>query len=74
MTGAQLRARAKDCSAQARTAGGERAQQLRECARSFMALALKADLFSYGQVVGGRKNVTAKGFQEYLRNERTLAK
>ncbi len=63
------RAMAADCRSQARAAGASRARQLRECARTFMQLALRQQLFEYGKQVG-RSQVTLASFREHLRAER----
>jgi hypothetical protein len=65
----ELRSLAASCLTRARTAGPNRAQQLRECARHFARAALRLELFEHGKQVG-RARVTQASFREHLRTQR----
>ncbi|HET6285761.1 MAG TPA: hypothetical protein VFG15_03285 [Amycolatopsis sp.] len=66
---ADYRAMAAECRAKAADAQGQRAVQLRDCARTFMRLALRQALADHSQQVG-RRQVTAASFREHLRATR----
>lgn len=66
----ELRQMADTCLANARTAGPERARQLRQGARAFRAQALRQLLTEHSLQVG-RANVTQASFRQFVRESRS---
>lgn len=68
-TADEFRTRAAHCLTRARTAGPNRARQLRACAKHFSRAALRLELFAHGKQVGAG-HITQASFREHLRAQR----
>ncbi|WP_410659477.1 hypothetical protein [Amycolatopsis sp. lyj-112] len=61
---------AASCRTKARAAGPVRAQELRDCARTFTQQALRLELFVHSKQIG-QAHVTRASFRDHLRAQRT---